>query len=113
MSLSLQNQRLVTCTPQANPIGFTIGKSTKALSDPSLFIDGKNLSIDQSKMQGTLKIKWDHYPSKRNKLIYPKNRVGGKVLQHSKPCLQLNSISLCTIIEDLFNNLENIFGNPH
>ena len=92
-----------------------MGKFTKALSDPPLFTDGKDPSIDQwlSKMRGKFEINWDHYLSERSKLIYAENRVGGKALQHLEPCLRLNSITPFTTIDDLFNHLEDIFGNPH
>ena len=92
-----------------------MGKLTKALLDPPLFTDGKDLSIDQwlSKMRGKFEINWDHYPLERSKLIYAENRVGGKVLQHLESCLRLNSIISFTTIDDLFNYLEDIFGNPH
>ena len=90
-------------------------KLTKVLSDPPIFINGKDPSIDQwlSKMQGKFKINWDHYPTERSKLIYIENRVGEKALQHLEPCLQLNLITLFATIEDLFNYLEDIFANPH
>ena len=115
LSLSLNDQRSVTCTPQPSQISSTVGKLTKALPDPPLFIDGKDPSIDQwlSKMRGKFEINWDHYPLERSKLIYAKNRVGGKALQHLEPCLRLNSITPFTTIDDLFNHLEDIFGNPH
>ena len=92
-----------------------MGKLTKALPDPLLFTDRKNPSTDQwlSKMRGKFEINWDHYPSERSKLIYVENRVGGKVLQHLEPCFRLNSITPFTTIDDLFNYLEDIFGNPH
>ena len=92
-----------------------MGKLIKALPDPPLFTDGKDPSIDQwlSKMRGKFEINWDHYPSERSKLIYAENRVGGKALQHLEPCLRLNSITPFTTIDDLFNHLEDIFGNPH
>ena len=64
-------------------------------------------------MQGKFEINWDHYLSERSKLIYVENRVGGKALQHLELCLRLNSITLFTTIDDLFNHLEDIFGNPH
>ena len=101
--------------PQPSQIGSTVGKFTKALSDPPLFTDGKDPSIDQwlSKMRGKFEINWDHYPSERSKLIYAENRVGGKALQHLEPCLRLNSITSFTTIDDLFNHLEDIFGNPY
>ena len=91
------------------------GKLTKALPDPPIFTDGKDPSIDQwlSKMRGKFEINWDHYPTDRSKLIYAENRVGGKALQHLEPCLRLNSITPFTTIDDLFNHLEDIFGNPH
>ena len=100
---------------QPSQIGSTMGKLTKALSDPLLFTDGKDLSIDQwlSKMRGKFEINWDHYPSERSKLIYAENRVGRKALQHLEPCLRLNSITLFTTIDDLFNHLKDIFGNSH
>ena len=41
------------------------------------------------------------------------NRVGGKALQYLEPCLRVNSITYFVTIEDLFNHLEDIFGNPH
>ena len=101
--------------PQPSEIGSTLGKLTKALPDPPLFTDGKDPSIDQwlLKMRGKFEINWDHYPSERSKLIYAENRVGGKALQHLEPCLRLNSITLFTTIDNLFNHLEDIFGNPH
>ncbi len=91
------------------------GKLTKTLPDPFIFTDGKNLSIDQwlSKMRGKFEINWDHYPTDQSKLIYVKNRVGGKALQHLESCLCVNSITPFITIEDLFNYLEDIFGNPH
>ena len=64
-------------------------------------------------MQGKFQINWDHYPIKRSKLIYVENKVGRKALQHLEPCLRLNSTTPFAIIEDLFNYLEDIFGNPH
>ncbi len=101
--------------PQPSQIGSTIGKLTKTLLDRPLFTDGKDLSIDQwlLKMQGKFEINWDHYPSERSKLIYVENRVEGKALQHLELCLRLNSITLFTTINDLFNNLKDIFGNPY
>ena len=94
---------------------FGSGKLTKALPDPPIFTDGKDLSIDQwlSKMRGKFEINWDHYPTDRSKLIYAKNRVRGKALQHLEPCLRVNSITPFATIEDLFNYLEDIFGNSH
>ncbi len=91
------------------------GKLTKALPDPPIFTDGKDPSIDPwlSKMQGKFEINWDHYPTDRSKLIYAENRVGRKALQHLEPCLRLNFITPFTTIDDLFNHLEDIFGNPH
>ena len=90
-------------------------KLTKALPDPSIFTDGKDPSIDQwlSKMRGKFEINWDHYPTDRSKLIYAENRVEGKALQHLESCLRVNSITPFVTIEDLFNHLEDIFGNPH
>ena len=64
-------------------------------------------------MRGKFEINWDHYPTDRSKLIYAENRVRGKTLQHLEPCLRLNSITPFATIEDLFNHLEDIFGNPH
>ena len=113
--LLLNNQHSVICMPQPSQIGSTVGKLTKALLDPPLYTDGKNPSINQwlSKMQGKFEINWDHYPLKRSKLIYIENRVGGKVLQHLKPYFRLNSITFFTTINDLFNYLKDIFGNPY
>ena len=90
------------------------GKFTKALPNPPIFTNKKDLSIDQwlSKMRGKFKINWDHYPIERSKLIYVENRVGEKALQHLEPCLWLNSITFFATIEDLFNHLEDIFDNP-
>ena len=34
-------------------------------------------------------------------------------MQHLEPCLRLNSIISFATIEDLFNHLEDIFGNLH
>ena len=94
---------------------FGSGKLTKALLDPPIFTDGKDPSIDQwlSKMQGKFEINWDYYPTDQSKLIYAENRVGRKALQHLEPCLCVNSITPFATIEDLFNHLEDIFGNPH
>ena len=64
-------------------------------------------------MRGKFEINWDHYPSERSKLIYAENRVEEKALQHFEPCLRLNSITPFTTIDDLFNHLEDIFGDPH
>ena len=75
LSPSLNDQHLVTHTPQPSEIGSTLGKLTKALPDPPLFTDRKDPSINQwlSKMQGKFEINWDHYPSERSKLIYAEN----------------------------------------
>ena len=101
--------------PQSSKIGSTVSKLTKALLDLLLFTDGKNLPIDQwlLKMQEKFEINWDHYPSKRNKLIYAENRVGRKALQHLESCFWLNSITSFTTINDLFNYFKDIFGNLH
>ena len=64
-------------------------------------------------MREKFEINWNHYPYKRSKLIYAENRVRGKALQHLEPCLRLNSLTLFTTIDDLFNHLEDIFGNLH
>ncbi len=64
-------------------------------------------------MRGKFEINWDHYPTDQSKLIYTENRVGGKALQCLESCLHVNSITLFVTIEDLFNHLENIFGNLH
>ena len=66
-----------------------------------------------SKMQSKFEINYNHYQTDQNKLIYAENRVGGKVLQYLKPCLHVNSITLFAIIKNLFNHLEDIFGNSH
>ncbi len=68
--------------PQPSQIGSNVDKLTKVLPDPSLFTDGKDLSIDQrlSKMRGKFEINWDHYPLERSKLIYIVNQVGEKAL---------------------------------
>lgn len=42
-----------------------------------------------------------------------KNKVGRETLQHLEPCLWLNKITLFAIINNLFNYLEDIFGNFH
>ena len=64
-------------------------------------------------MQGKFEINWDHYLSKRSKLIYVENRVKRKALQHFEPCLRLNSITPFTTINNLFNYFEDIFDDPH
>ena len=64
-------------------------------------------------MQGKFEINWDYYPSERSKLIYIENWVREKALQYLEPYFRLNSIILFTIIDNLFNHLEDIFGNPH
>ena len=63
-------------------------------------------------MQGKCKINWDHYLLERSKLIYIENRVRGKALKHLEPCLRLNFITFFTTNNNLFNHLEDIFGNP-
>ena len=111
-----ESKRLTRNTHTGSDDGsFGSGKLTKALPDPPIFTDGKDPSIDQwlSKMRGKFEINWDHYPTDRSKLIYAENRVGGKALQHLEPCLRVNSITFFATIEDLFNHLEDIFGNPH
>ena len=64
-------------------------------------------------MQGKFEINWDHYLSEKSKLIYAENRVESKALQHFEPCFWLNFITSFTTINDLFNHLKDIFGNPH
>ena len=51
------------------------GNLTKALPNPFIFIDKKDLSIDQwlSKMQGKFEINQDHQPTNQNKFIYTEN----------------------------------------
>ena len=58
LSPLLNDQHSVTRTPQLSEIGSTIDKLTKALFDPTLFTDEKDLSIDQwlSKIQGKFEI---------------------------------------------------------
>lgn len=58
LSSSFNNQRSVICMPQPSEIGFIIGKLTKALPDLALFIDEKDLFINQllSKIQSKFKI---------------------------------------------------------
>ena len=92
-----------------------MSKLIKALPDPPLFTDEKDPSIDQwlLKMKGKFEINWDYYPSQKSKLIYAKNQVRGRALQHLEHCLQLNSITPFTTIDDLFNHLEDIFDDPH
>ena len=64
-------------------------------------------------MQSKFKINWDHYLSERSKLTYAKNWVRRKALQYLEIYLQLNSITLLTTINNLFNYLKDIFGNLH
>ena len=92
-----------------------MGKLIKALPDSPIFIDGKDPSIDQwlSKMQSKFKINWNHYLIDRKKLIYTENKVDEKALQYQDPYLCINLIILFATIEDLFNYLEDIFGNPY
>ena len=114
--LQKESKRLTQNTHTGSDDGsLRSGKLIKALPYPFIFTDAKDLSMDQwlSKMQSKFEINWDHYPTDRNKLIYPENRVGGKALQHLEPCLRVNSITPFATIEDLFNHLEDIFGNPH
>ena len=70
------------------------GKLTKALPDPPIFTNGKDLSIDQrlSKMRGKFEINRNHYPTERSKLIYAESKVREKALQYLEPCLRLNSM---------------------
>ena len=46
LSPSLNNQRLITRTPQLSEISSTVGKLTKALPDPPLFTNEKDQYID-------------------------------------------------------------------
>lgn len=46
LSSSLNNQHLISYTPQPSQISSTVSKFIKALPDLSLFIDGKDSSID-------------------------------------------------------------------
>lgn len=64
-------------------------------------------------MLGKFEINLNHYSTNKSKLIYTENRIRGKALQHLETCLQLNSITSFTTIEDLFNYLKDIFGNLH
>ena len=64
-------------------------------------------------MRGKFEINWDYYLINQSKLIYAKNRVRGKALQHLKPCLRVNLITFFATIEDLFNYLKNIFDNSY
>lgn len=65
---------------QISEISFSVDKLTKALPDPTLFTNWKDLSINQwlSKIQGKFKINWDYYLSARGKLIYVKTKIEGK-----------------------------------
>ena len=114
--LKSKSKRLIQNMHTGSDNGFLrSGKLTKALFDLLIFTNGKNTSINQwlSKMQNRFEINWDYYPTDQSKLIYAKNRVGRKTLQHLEPCLHINLITLFAIIEDLFNHLKDIFGNPH
>lgn len=62
-------------------------------------------------MQGRFEINWYAHLQKRSKLIYWENRVGRKVLKYLELWLWLNSITSFTIINELLNYLEDIFGN--
>ena len=62
-------------------------------------------------MERKFEINWDEYLTNRNKLIYAKNKVRVKALQHLKLCPRINSITIFATIKDLFNYLEDIFDN--
>ena len=64
-------------------------------------------------MRGKFEINWGHYSIDQSKLIYIKNRVAGKALQHLESCLYMNLITFFTTIKNLFNYLEDIFDNPY
>lgn len=62
-------------------------------------------------MKGKFEINWNHYSTNRSKLIYVDNRVRRKALEYLELCLQQNFITSFTIINDIFNYFEDIFGN--
>lgn len=66
-----------------------------------------------SKIQDKFKINRDHDLSKRYKLIYIENRVEEKPWQDLEHCFSFNSIIFFTTINNVFNDLKDIFGNCH
>lgn len=65
------------------------------------------------KMRGKFHINRDHYHSEKSNLIYAKNRVKGRVLQHLEICLELQFITSFTTINDLFNFRKYTFSQFH
>ena len=110
----LSRQATIQTTYSYTEDGFTRSdKFTMALLDLPIFIEGKDLSIDQclSKMKDKFEINSDHYPTYWNKLMNVEKRVREIALQYLQSGLCVNSITFFTIFEDLFNHLEDIFGN--
>ena len=99
----------------SNDGSYKYRKFLKASSYSLIFINEKNPFIDQqlSKMQGKFEINWNYYSTDPKKFIYAKNSIRRKTLQHLKLSLHINLIMFFAIIKDLFNHLENIFGNSH
>lgn len=87
-------------------------RQTVKIPDPAIFTNGKDPTIDQwlLSMRARFEFDSDYYSSESNKLIYAKGRVGGKAQQHLEAYLHSNSLTSFSTIEDLFAQLQHIFG---
>ena len=95
-----------------DPISHT--KQAIKIRDPPIFTDGKDPTIARwlFEMRTKFKIDRNHYPSESSKLIYAKERMGGKAQQHLEAYLFSSILTTFSTVEDLFAHLEQVFGSP-
>ena len=98
---------------EEDPISHT--KLAIKIPDPPIFTDGKDPTIARwlFKMRTKFELDRDHYPSESSKLIYAKERVGGKAQQHLEAYLFSSILTTFSTVEDLFAHLEQVFGSPY
>lgn len=111
----LLQHRSTSKTPLSEDNSVSHSRPTTRIPDPPIFTNGKDPTIDQwlFKMRGKFEANCDQYPSESSKLIYTEKRLGDKALQHLEAYLQSNSLESFHTVEDLFNHLQNVFGDPH
>ena len=102
-------------TPSTQATDGTDKKKSMKLPDPPIFTDGKDISIDHwlTKMRSKLAANDDHMPTEVLKKAYVENRVGGEAMRHLEPRLRKGAIRPFTTAEEMFDQLERIYGDPN
>ena len=102
-------------TPSTQVTDGTDKKKSMKLPDPPIFTDGKEISIDHwlTKMRSKLAANDDHMPTEVLKKAYVENQVGGEAMGHLEPRLRKGAIRPFTTAEEMFDQLERIYGDPN